>query len=112
VDYILGIDGKCRSMPGNTQLEAEIEALMASCVDAGVAARRARAQAQAARIDALARRAKPTDDELAQIGSIDAEAERLNRAFIAAQLPLAQSSRKLFHRRMAEVRRRIKARLP
>lgn len=84
--------------------DAAVEALIEDCVKAGVAARRA----YAALLALDARQPKASSSELKRAR---AESDRLSKAYVNCQGPLAAAEPALFHARFAEVQHRINERL-
>lgn len=81
-----------------------IEELIERCVEAGVAARRAHARLLA--LEAQHPRADP-----AELAEALAEADRLTKAYVESQQPIAEASGAMFHTRMLDIQHRIAERL-
>jgi hypothetical protein len=93
------------------QFDANVETLIKACVEAGLAARRARDLVIAMRREAMVRGTKLSHDAAAELEALDVEAKRLSRAFDAAQISLNAASPARFEELQREVKERVKARL-
>lgn len=90
--------------------DAAVEGLLARCVEAGVAARRAHDTATESRRQANLRGALTADD-VEHLNKLEAAAERLSRGFLDEQRRLAEANRVRFRERLEAITHRINERL-